>query len=199
MALMIKLLPIIVCAPLRPPRLRDRDDDLLEQIDIGLQCLLSGRNVIETQDVRYDVEIGLIVQAPSPSRRHRVANCVEPLREGLPLPSELEGAVGQVGRLRFGATEVGAVAAGADPLVSRLAFLGLLLGKDAGRSGFRLLCMEQARSAEQQQAANGNSGQHWNGPLWCATQADSSFGLAVRPELLDIRPQNRGVLVAFGE
>src|SRR5262245_38652835 len=139
MRLISKLHPIILQllsnadrAQLPSARLRNRNDDLLERIDVGLQRLLSSGNIIEVQDIRHDVQISLIVQASSPSRRHRIANGIEPLREGLSLPSELEGAIGQVGRLRFSAMEVGPVTARADSLVRRLSLLGLLLGKDAG-------------------------------------------------------------------
>jgi hypothetical protein len=77
--------------------------------------LISDWNIIETQDVRYDIEISLIVEAASASGGHRIANYLKPVRDRLSLPSELEGALGKVGRLRFGAMQVSPVAAGKPP------------------------------------------------------------------------------------
>src|SRR5262249_18872667 len=147
-------------------------------------------------DIRDDVQISLVIQACPPSRRHGVANGIEPLREGFSLPSELEGAIGQVGRLRFSAMEVGPVAARADSLVRRLSLLRLLLGKDAGGSGFCLLCMEQARSAEHQQTAHGSSDQHLNGPYGVRRQLGSAFPnqlvrVSVHPAMQRTRGQYR--------
>src|SRR5262245_49861571 len=148
--------------------LGSRNDDLLEHIDIGLQRLTSGGNLVEAQDIRHDVQIGLIVKATSLVWGHCRADDLKPFRNGLALPPELEWALGQIGCLGLGAMEIGPVAARAYPLVRRLSLLRLLLGKHTARNGLCLLCMHYTGSEEQQHTSNGSSGQHLNGPYGCS-------------------------------
>jgi hypothetical protein len=86
------------------------DDDLPQCLDVGQQLLISGRQAIELNKISDDVDIGLIVKAAPRVGRHRAADLLEPVRECLALPGELECTIAEVRRFGLSAMEIGAMA-----------------------------------------------------------------------------------------
>src|ERR1700719_4913151 len=83
-----------------------RNDNLLQSADVRLQLLSSRRNPIELKNIGHDVDIGLVIQAARISERHRAANLLESIRDGLALPTEFKRSLGEVWRLGVGAVKI---------------------------------------------------------------------------------------------
>ena len=111
------------------------DYGLPQRRKIRLQFLVSCWSTVELQNVREDVDVGLIVKAAGIILRHRAANLLENLRKAFILPSELENAFCQVRCFRIGAVQVAAMTARTTSLIGALPVFCLLCRKDAGGGG----------------------------------------------------------------
>ena len=98
------------------------------------QRLVPGWRAVRLEQVRDDVEIGLVPEAPRPVRGHRVPDALDELQRGEIAPEAQEVGTGQRRGLEV-APQIGPMTDGAAPRVGGAAALGLTRGMDAVPSG----------------------------------------------------------------